>query len=162
MGPTGVSNNKSPEITQAEIEANASLIEAPPRLESRATDAAPAPLPPGAQALVDKHSAASARAALAPPKDWCGSKGTEWVPEGLRGTNWADACKTHDECYGTPGANKYLCDFGLQQDISLDCAAQGGGPACQLVAGAYYQAVQWFGGTAYENAQAEAAAKGKP
>lgn len=162
MDPIRSWTDRSPEIAEAENTAGQSLIAPPPRLESRATDA-PSVLAPGAQTLVDKHAAstAAARAALAPPKDWCGSKGSEWVPEGLRGTNWADACKTHDECYGTPGANKYLCDYGLQQDIALDCAAQGGGPACQFVAGVYYQAVQWFGDTAYANAQAEAA-KSKP
>jgi hypothetical protein len=98
--------------------------------------------------LVDNHSAAA-------KKDWCGSQGTEWVPEGMGGVDWSDACKTHDECYGTSGANKFLCDYGLQQDISLACAKQDGGIICQLMAGVYFRGVQsWIGDEAYERAQA--------
>jgi len=151
MGPITNSNDRSPEVTDAELEAGECLIEAPPRLESHASDSSPAPPPPAVQALVDKHRAA------APKKDWCGSQGSEWVPEGLGKVDWSDACKTHDECYGTPGANKYLCDFGLQQDISLDCAAQGGGIICQLMAGIYFHGVRTpQGEEAFERAQTAA------
>ena len=83
--------------------------------------------------------------------------GSAWVPEGLGKVDWSDACKTHDECYGTPGANKFLCDYGLQQDMSLACAAQDGGPLCYLAAGTYFHGVRTAqGDEAFERAQAAA------
>lgn len=155
MAPISSATDGSFQVTNAELEANQSLINPPPRLESRATDAPPATPPPAVKALVDKHTSPALL------KDWCGSKGSEWVPEGMGKTNYSDACKTHDECYGTPGANKYLCDFSLQEDIALDCAAQGGGLLCKLAAGVYFEFVHHLGGAAYANAQAEAAKAGK-
>jgi hypothetical protein len=147
MGPITNSIDRTPEITGAELEAGQCLTEESPRLESGSADGPPAP-PKAVQSLVDKHTA---------KKDWCGSQGSEWVPEGLGKVDWSDACKTHDECYGTPGANKYLCDFGLQQDISLDCAAQGGGIMCQLMAGIYFHGVRTpQGEEAFVRAQAAA------
>jgi hypothetical protein len=126
------------------------LLKAPPRLESRASDAPPAEAPSTVKTLVDKYTSAA-------KKDWCGSLGSEWVPEGAFGVNWSEACKTHDECYGTPGAKKFLCDYGLQQDIALACAAQDGGPLCYLAAGVYFDGVRTArGDEAFDRAQAAA------
>lgn len=88
--------------------------------------------------------------------DWCGSDGTEFVPSRGFGVDWSGACREHDECYGTPGSSKDLCDYNLQQDMSLACAAQGGGLLCHITAGIYYLAVQLAGHSAFERAQAEA------
>ena len=86
-------------------------------------------------------------------KDWCGSKGSEWVPEGALGVDWSGACRAHDECYGAPGANKLLCDYALQEDMSVLCAEQGGGIACHVIAGIYFTAVHYRGQEAFDNAQ---------
>lgn len=51
-------------------------------------------------------------------RDWCGSEGSEIVPDG----NWAAACAAHDRCYATPGSNKELCDARLGRDIILICS----------------------------------------
>jgi hypothetical protein len=96
---------------------------------------------------------------LPPKKDWCGSNGSEAVPEGALGVDWSDACKTHDECYATPGASKLTCDYNLQQDMSLACAAQGAGVLCQVIAEVYRHGVHLFGGTAFANAQRSAQAE---
>jgi RHS repeat-associated protein len=90
-----------------------------------------------------------------PPQDWCGSVGSEWVPEGAFGVDWSDACKTHDECYAECGSSKYLCDWNLSEDMSLSCAAQDGGLMCHSVSGVYFTGVDWFGGKAYFDAQAD-------
>ena len=49
--------------------------------------------------------------------DYCGSKGSEGVPDGI----WGGACKQHDECYGTPGNSKARCDLNLGMAIIDEC-----------------------------------------
>jgi hypothetical protein len=94
-----------------------------------------------------------------PHPDYCGSYGVDGlVPDGGFGVDWSDACRAHDECYATPDASKDLCDYNLQEDMSLACAAQDGGLLCHITAGIYYQAVHRLGDEAFESAQ-EAAAK---
>ena len=91
--------------------------------------------------------------------DYCGSDGTGFVPDGALDVDWSDACRTHDECYATPGASKDLCDYNLGEDMSLACAAQDGGLMCHVIAGIYYEGVHLFGGPAYERAQEKAGGK---
>lgn len=52
--------------------------------------------------------------------DWCGSNGSEWVPDG----SWGEACRKHDICYGAKGSSKESCDMQLNQDIQLECVKQ--------------------------------------
>ncbi len=159
MGPPAISSSNASSITPTPEEeaAGASLLERPQSSSAPPATQAPPP-PPAVKKLVDAHPSASA--ALPPKKDWCGSVGTEFVPDGALGVDWSDACKTHDECYATPDANKFLCDFTLQEDMSLACAAQDGGILCQVFAEAYFHGVQTFGGPAYDRAQEAAKAKG--
>ncbi|WP_423141117.1 RHS repeat domain-containing protein [Parablastomonas sp. CN1-191] len=51
------------------------------------------------------------------PADYCGSKGSEGVPDVV----WGGACKRHDDCYGTPGNSKAVCDIKLGRDIIREC-----------------------------------------
>jgi hypothetical protein len=118
---------------------------------------------PGRAALEESEqleSVAARQAAMTTPiassssrPDYCGSTGSEFVPEGAFGVDWSDACQTHDQCYATPGAEKDLCDYGLQEDMSLACAAQNGGLLCYIAAGVYYTGVQVMGSEAFERAQ---------
>ena len=90
-------------------------------------------------------------------QDWCGSG---WsgpiVPEGGFGVDWSDACRIHDECYGTCSANKLLCDYVLQQNMSMSCAAQDGGMGCHVAACVYFRGVQsWLGDDAYDGEQSD-------
>jgi len=94
---------------------------------------------------------------LPPLVDWCGgSNWTRYVPEG----NWAGACKTHDECYGTLGANKHNCDIALGVDIVEECSFGKNGiiiPApCAIVGVSYSAFVQFFGGRYYRDGQTNA------
>ncbi len=144
-----------PDITPEEEAAGASLVERPQPAPSSLAPAAPEP---AVATLVEKHPPPPAQ--LPPKKDWCGSNGTEWVPDGAGGVDWSDACKSHDECYATPGANKNLCDFSLQEDMSLACAAQDGGILCEIFAGAYFHGVRTpLGEAAFKRAQEAAGAK---
>ncbi|GAA4644470.1 hypothetical protein GCM10023115_24300 [Pontixanthobacter gangjinensis] len=51
------------------------------------------------------------------PKDYCGSKGSEWVPDGA----WAEACRKHDECYTRSDKSKEACDAKLAGDLWNEC-----------------------------------------
>lgn len=76
----------------------------------------------------------------APPvkkQDWCGSTGSEAVPDG----NWGEACKAHDECYGTPGAIKEVCDVKLTLDMTATCSGKIFVPALCLMPGTFYGGV---------------------
>lgn len=85
-----------------------------------------------------------------PSKDWCGSKGTEWVPDG----NWSEACWVHDNCYGDSGASKLKCDFQIWQDINGVCRKRGGnGVACSGVGFGYFFGLTAGGWPAYNDAQ---------
>ncbi|MEP3224590.1 MAG: RHS repeat-associated core domain-containing protein [Parasphingorhabdus sp.] len=91
--------------------------------------------------------------------DYCGSNGSEGVPDG----NWGAACKTHDECYATHGASKEKCDLALAKDIALVCSAQQPNLAlvCAAVGVAYGEGLIILGfpggpsRNAYNNAQKE-------
>lgn len=93
-----------------------------------------------------------------PKKDWCGSKGSEWVPEG----NWAEACAVHDKCYGTLGASKTRCDAMLAIEMTLLCSAREKklfSYACESAGVTYFWALAFRGWGPYRAAQEEAARK---
>ena len=67
------------------------------------------------------HAAGSpAQTTRTTAQDWCGSKGSEGVPDG----NWGDACRAHDECYSTPGSSKVGCDLTLGANIIAVCGSK--------------------------------------
>jgi RHS repeat-associated protein len=73
-------------------------------------------------------------------QDFCGNSTLD-VPEG----SWANACRIHDECYGTPGANKQLCDVNLFDNMLKECLASTmftAMPLCAVV-----PIIYWFGVT---------------
>ncbi len=53
-------------------------------------------------------------------RDFCGSNGTEFIPDG----DWAAACAIHDSCYATLGVSKEQCDVALINNIILVISAQ--------------------------------------
>jgi len=66
--------------------------------------------------------------------DWCGSRGTEFFPEG----NWAQACRRHDACYSRLGAIKEVCDLELMAGITVECSERIFIPGLCAVPGAAY------------------------
>jgi RHS repeat-associated protein len=80
---------------------------------------------------------------------WCGSGWNEpFVPEGMFGADWSAACENHDNCYGTCGADKNVCDATLDNEVSASCSW------CPPVGDLYGGAVGTFGQSAYDDAQA--------
>jgi RHS repeat-associated protein len=77
------------------------------------------------------------------PQDWCGSTGSEWVPDG----NWGEACAAHDKCYSTPGANKEACDVKLALDITAACSEKIFVPAICFIPGVLYGGILCLGRT---------------
>ena len=76
------------------------------------------------------------------------------VPDSFFGqAGFSSACKSHDKCYETCGANKGECDSKLLKDMQEACSKNGNGAACAYQAQLYYQAVSVAGGGAYQKAQ---------
>jgi RHS repeat-associated protein len=81
-----------------------------------------------------------------PPVDWCGSTGSEWVPDG----NWGNACRKHDDCYARLGASKEMCDIKLSVNMTLECTLRGSNQAmCGIVGGIYGGGLMALGHTPF-------------
>jgi RHS repeat-associated protein len=79
----------------------------------------------------------------------CGSGWAEpFVPDGMFGVDWSEACDHHDACYDTCESNKNACDRALDREITnVGCTW------CGVVGGIYGEAVSNFAGSEYESAQ---------
>ncbi len=73
----------------------------------------------------------------------CGDEKSDWiVPDSYDGADFLPACRRHDTCYETCGANKGACDRGLYSDLVTACNRAGKfGGRCPLVARAYLGAM---------------------
>ncbi|HCM1944640.1 TPA: RHS repeat protein, partial [Salmonella enterica subsp. salamae serovar 30:g,m,s:e,n,x] len=98
----------------------------------------------------------------------CGDESTDkFVPDGLYGVSFMQACRNHDICYGTSGSSKQSCDTHPGDDIVLACnriwkdtlSSDDMLYKCYTAAGIYQLAVEKKGGPAFEAAQREAAKK---
>ena len=89
----------------------------------------------------------------------CGSGWNEYLVPDSPFWDFSSACAKHDACYGTCKKMKSTCDNAFREDMGRVC---GSSVLCYIVANIYYEAVQDFGGSAYEAAQQEACAKCKP
>ncbi len=87
-----------------------------------------------------------------PPIDWCGSTGTEWVPDKLIIINIAPACHVHDICYGPKSStSRFSCDADLGKNVFTLCMAQGGNfTACSASGATYFYGVRLGGSDAYQ------------
>ena len=43
------------------------------------------------------------------------------IPQEFRGADFRPACRCHDSCYDTPGANKQACDRQFLNDLRSSC-----------------------------------------
>jgi hypothetical protein len=98
---------------------------------------------------------------------YCGSDslpwyvpGSEWtIPENPIGFDFSDACKAHDECYGTCGASKGECDLRLRTIAKNQCKSYKNlsNPAlCNFLADVYYTAISKLGQSSFNAAQKKA------
>ncbi len=70
------------------------------------------------------------------------------------------ACMRHDDCYGTPGANRNVCDRQFFENMKTECDRVFNDilelhlqQACKLAARGYYKAVKDYGMQAFQKAQ---------
>jgi hypothetical protein len=91
----------------------------------------------------------------------CGDKGTDaYVPDGFGSADFTPACRKHDDCYGTCGNKKAMCDQNFRNDLMTQCAKAGNGWLCRKVAAGYSKAMQTkTSEKAYKAAQEEACCK---
>jgi hypothetical protein len=91
------------------------------------------------------------------PKDWCGSKGSEWVPDYPFGIDASHACMLHDYCYSTFDLpeDRASCDLILGSTIYSDCLRQSDHTVfqCGIVSEIYWFFVTWAGADAFKNAR---------
>jgi RHS repeat-associated protein len=104
----------------------------------------------------------------------CGDAKTDkYVPDSYSGiVSFEESCNIHDQCYGTPGADKEYCDKQFGSNLKQACDADLGGQEddgklkqlllyrermnCHAMADWYEFSVRKWGGSAFENAQKEA------
>ena len=101
--------------------------------------------------------------------DLCGSINSPvppWmIPDDAVVAGLKDACKKHDDCYGSCGMSKSSCDNGLFKDILKACRWEIGAAFpfllvpvagnCTVVASFYYGGVRTFGDDAFSSAQSK-------
>ncbi len=92
------------------------------------------------------------------PTSSCGPAGSPSnYPNGMFGQwGFEFACKYHDQCYGTCGADKGYCDNAFKEIMRWECNKLGdmvSRQMCRNMAQTYYQAVNHGGDDAYNNAQ---------
>ena len=91
---------------------------------------------------------------------YCGSGwNSAFIPDSWWGKKYdfSSACKKHDDCYGTCGRSKEICDQDFYTNMVIECKKLNGFWAedCMSTALTYYGAVKKFGAGAYKNAQKE-------
>ncbi len=87
------------------------------------------------------------------PRSVCGT-GALTGPE----FSFKEACQSHDDCYSTCGANRYVCDAKFTFDTYGSCRP--GDWLCVGLAATYQSFVVIFGGSAYADAQRAACVGG--
>ena len=91
------------------------------------------------------------------PQAGCGSGWTEKVvPDHPMGRNYRPCCNVHDDCYENCSKSQGTCDKNFHKCLKGKSYTRVWGKSvctyCWL-AWSYYQAVNWFGGSAYRSAQ---------
>ena len=96
----------------------------------------------------------------------CGAEGhwlSPFVPERWGSARFTDACKAHDDCYGTCGYPRRACDREFHQALRAECkdaydhwTKRAHRESCLRVVAGYYSAVYRNGGDAYRSAQQDA------
>eukprot|EP01024_Parvocaulis_polyphysoides_P055513 TRINITY_DN56939_c0_g1_i1.p3 TRINITY_DN56939_c0_g1~~TRINITY_DN56939_c0_g1_i1.p3 ORF type:complete len:113 (-),score=15.17 TRINITY_DN56939_c0_g1_i1:62-376(-) len=77
----------------------------------------------------------------------CGAEGGSSFPS----FEWGHCCDAHDICYGTCNSSKEECDTTFNTCMEDSCE----GADCALVS-VYFKSVDWFGDSAFDEAQGQA------
>ncbi|MGI9472702.1 MAG: hypothetical protein ACR2NZ_14280 [Rubripirellula sp.] len=82
------------------------------------------------------------------------------VPQGVGGADFRPACRRHDACYDTLGADKAACDRRYLQEMQCACKNSRHPILCRIVAKIMYKTTRGRGGDrAFASAQRIAAKK---
>lgn len=76
------------------------------------------------------------------------------VPQGVGGADFRPACRAHDACYDTPGANRSACDQRFLQDMVGACRNSRHPLLCRMTARGMYRATARHGADSFRSAQA--------
>ena len=81
------------------------------------------------------------------------------IPQGHSGANFRPSCRYHDNCYSTPGADRYQCDLKWLNQMLAACNCSRRPRACQRGARIMYRFVRKYGQEAFDEAQRESQPK---
>lgn len=76
------------------------------------------------------------------------------IPQGAFGADFRQACRRHDACYDTPGANRAACDARFLDDMLCSCASSRHPVLCRMTARIMHRATAKNGEEAFRSAQA--------
>ncbi len=77
------------------------------------------------------------------------------VPQQFGGADFRPACRCHDRCYETAGAERTTCDDGFRQQLHQACDSSRHPVLCRLVANTMHVAVAVCGGSCYRRGQSK-------
>lgn len=81
------------------------------------------------------------------------------IPQGAFGADFRPACRAHDACYDTPGADKTVCDGNYLRAMNHACESSRHPVFCRMTARLLHRAASQHGGDAFSSAQSIAFAK---
>lgn len=84
------------------------------------------------------------------------------IPQGAFGADFRQACRRHDACYDTLGANRAACDARFLDDMLCSCASSRHPVLCRMTARIMHRATAKNGAEAFRSAQAIAQSGGSP
>jgi hypothetical protein len=75
------------------------------------------------------------------------------IPQGAYGADFRPACRAHDACYDTPGANRAACDAKFLEDMLCACEQSRHPALCRRKARAMYRITAKRGEKSFREAQ---------
>jgi len=81
------------------------------------------------------------------------------IPQGAFGADFRAACRAHDACYDTPGANRAACDARYLQEMIDECAGSRHPALCRMTARTMHRVTAKHGADSFRSAQRIAWAK---
>lgn len=81
------------------------------------------------------------------------------IPQGAFGADFRPACRSHDACYDTPGADRAACDARYLQTMQCACEQSRHPVLCRMVARSMYRVTHRHGEESFRSAQAIALRK---
>jgi hypothetical protein len=81
------------------------------------------------------------------------------IPQGAFGADFRPACRSHDACYDTPGADRDACDSRYLRAVLCACEQSRHPVLCRMVARSMHRVTHRHGEESFRSAQAIALQK---